>query len=141
MSKSLYAPQVIEIVTRKPKPGHKRAKIWKRICVVCGQEFMATQEHGKFCSDRHKVIFNNIRRTRGAQLYDFFMTIRYEREKAAALDAWSCICALAATFRDADAGKISWGDIREHLDKMPYLKKTADDIIDKRAARNKKGGE
>jgi hypothetical protein len=134
---SLYRPQVIEIITRKIRRGYKLPKIHTRTCQVCGKEFKSAIAHARFCSARHKVIFNNIRRTRGAQLYDFFMTLRYDRERAQKLDVWSCLCALAMTFREADKGKVSWGDVAEHLEKMPYLKK-APDLVD-RFAKKKAG--
>lgn len=142
-----FSKQTIIVTTAKknPGPGPKRA-IYKRVCHVCEKPFETAEHRARFCCVEHKVQFNNIRRTRGAVIYDFFMTMRYDRDKAAKLDAWSCLCALAFTYRDADKGKQSWGDIREHLEKMPYLKKVSDAGIEaamKRAAdkQKKKAGD
>lgn len=118
--------QVIEVVhlTRKPQPP--REARFARHCAECGTEFKSKTRHGEFCQKQCKTDFNNRRRTRGAQLYDFFMTNRYERQKANDLDLWSCMCALAAEWYSDDKGRHTWGDPRDQLELKPYLKKTPD---------------
>lgn len=144
---NLAKKQIIEITVDQPRgPQGPKRKTLRRVCQVCGEEFETARHQARFCSEAHKVIFNNIRRTRGAVLYDFFMMLRYDRKAAEKLDLWSCMCALGFVWREEDKGKETWGDVREHLAKMPYLKKTPDLLIEKNAAvlaakQKKKGGE
>lgn len=131
-----FQNQTIEITHEGPAP--RLRKLYRRSCQVCGKEFDTARHQARFCGDPCKIKFNNIRRTRGAVLYDFFMMMRYDRAAAEKLDVWSCMCALGATYRAEDAGKDSWGDVAEHLARMPYLKK-APDLVDRHA--KKKAGD
>lgn len=124
-----FQNQTIEI--SHEKPPRPPARQYRRICQVCGKEFDTARHQARFCGDPCKIIFNNIRRTRGAVLYDFFMMMRYDRAAAEKLDVWSCMCALGSVWRTEDKGRDTWGSVAEHLEKMPYLKKTPD-ITDQR---------
>jgi hypothetical protein len=50
--------------------------------------------------------------TRGAELYDLFMALRYDRPGCAGLGVWKALCRLAMLFREEDvadrAGRKSW---------------------------------
>ncbi len=98
----------------------------KVICQECGQEFESVRDHAAFCSAGCRKAFNNRRATRGAELYDMFMALRYERPLAKALGIWSVICRAAEIWRDEDrgarAGRKSWGDVKAALDRRAYLK-------------------
>ena len=54
----------------------------QKICKECGAEYTAKKAHSKFCSTKCRKDYNNRRAVRGAQLYDVFMAIRYDREAA-----------------------------------------------------------
>jgi hypothetical protein len=49
---------------------------------------------------------------RGAELYDLFMALRFERTTATSLNVWRLICRMASAFRDEDVdqreGRKSW---------------------------------
>ena len=74
----------------------------KRKCIECGTYFVAKKEHARFCSTRCRKAFNNRRMTRGAELYDIFMALRYERKWAQAVGAWQLICRLVSVWRQQD---------------------------------------
>lgn len=92
-----------------------------RICSECGCEFTTATAHGDFCSSPCRKSFNNRRALRGAELYDLFMALRYERELAAKLKVWKVICRLAAGYRADDIaerdGRKSWRSIRKVLER------------------------
>jgi hypothetical protein len=62
---------------------------------------------------------------RGAELYDVFMAMRFDREAAAAAGAWSLLCRMSANFRAADLrdrnGRPSWDDIKKIRARHPQL--------------------
>lgn len=39
---------------------------------------------------------------RGAEMYDLFMAMRYERDEAKELGCWSRLCAMAMHFKEQD---------------------------------------
>lgn len=90
-------------------------------CRECGCEMTSTRKPKTFCSSECRTAHTNRRRDRGAQLYDLFMAMRYERELAVKLHVWTTMCQLAAEWRREDDGqrdgRKSWGDWRAWLDK------------------------
>lgn len=85
-----------------------------------------------FCSPGCRMAFNNRRRDRGAELYDLFMELRFNRTAAAEANVWTLLCDRASAYRDADKakreGRRSWQDLREALDAIPpYRSATAGD--------------
>lgn len=54
-----------------------------RTCAECGEEFPAGVESAEFCSQAHRLAYNNRRRDRGALLYDLYVHLRFNREAAA----------------------------------------------------------
>jgi hypothetical protein len=59
---------------------------------------------------------------RGAELYDLFMGLRYERAAANEDKVWSAMTNLARAYRDADValrdGRKSW-DLRDAFQRLP----------------------
>lgn len=86
-------------------------------CLECGKAIAATQTAGnrKFCCTPCRTRFNRRRQVRGAQLYDFFMAQRYERDRAAHLGIDRTFLArIGEMFRAEDNeqrdGRQSWQD-------------------------------
>lgn len=87
----------------------------KRVCPECGIEFQLTKPQRvsrTFCSTECRLAFNNRRQSRGAELYDLFMALRYERGVAKARGYWTLICKMGHWWREADfrerGGRPSW---------------------------------
>lgn len=78
-----------------------------------------------FCSAECRKMNNNLRAMRGAQLYDLFMAMRYERDLATELGLWTNACKLAQKWRMEDerqrAGRKSWGNVRAWIQANPWL--------------------
>lgn len=99
----------------------------KANCLNCGVEFESARARGTVfaCSTACRKEFNNRRAIRGAEFYDLFMTIRYDRETATKRATWSKLCALAAHCRAEDerarAGRRSWQDERAVTERRPSV--------------------
>lgn len=96
-----------------------------RICAECAETYTSGKAHADFCSAACRKAWNNRRALRGAELYDLLMALRYDRAAASKLKVWRAVCRLASGFRDDDlaarAGRQSWRDPREILERRPYL--------------------
>ena len=81
-----------------------------RTCPECRTEFTTAHHSKKFCSNPCKKAFNNRRMTRGAVVYDAFMSMRYDRGWAKAAGLWTLLCAIASEWRaeDNDKGRDSY---------------------------------
>lgn len=98
---------------------------FNRECQDCGDKFGTDRGNAKFCSDTCRKAFNNRRMKRGAELYDFYMMIRYERSATMrdgtlqANVAKGMMEKLGELYREADktnrGGRKSWFDIREAI--------------------------
>ncbi len=68
---------------------------------------------------------------RGAQIYDLFMTMRFDRETAADKQVWSTLCSVASAFRDSDklarSGRRSWRKINAAREAIPIAYGSAGD--------------
>ena len=99
-----------------------------RICIECGCPFLPVRAHGEFCEAACRKAFNNRRLVRGAELYDLFMALRYDRGVAKTLKVWRLICRMASAFRAEDVaqrdGRRSWADPAEIIARRPYLEAT-----------------
>ena len=95
-------------------------------CLECGAGFDRVGTHGAFCGTRCRTAWNNRRLARGAELYDLFMAIRFDRPRAKSLKLWTALSRAAALFRHADlderAGRRSWSEPTEILARRPYLR-------------------
>lgn len=56
----------------------------------------------RFCGQPCRLKFNNRRLQRGAELYDLFMSMRYDREAAKRLGVWALMCRMAQQMREDD---------------------------------------
>ena len=56
-----------------------------------------------FCGIPCKAKWNNRRKNRGADLYDLWMAMRYERDEAKRLGVWKEMCRLSEGWHDDDA--------------------------------------
>lgn len=95
-----------------------------RECLECGGGLAPTaQATAEFCCDRCRKLWNNRRMVRGAQLYDLWMLVRYERGLARLRGLMNLMSALARAFHDADVyyrnGRRSWRRCSDVLDSIP----------------------
>jgi hypothetical protein len=95
-----------------------------RKCLECGGEVKAeARREAEFCCDPCRKAFNNRRALRGAELYDLFMSQRFDRANAGKQGAWTVMCSLASAYRDADKtkrqGRRSWRKLGAALDGIP----------------------
>lgn len=83
---------------------------WNRTCQECGTAFVAVKSDQRHCSTGCRKKFNNRRMTRGAELLDYFMSVRYERKTHAS--ALAVMSQMANAWREEDAalrgGRQSW---------------------------------
>lgn len=98
-----------------------------KLCRDCGGPLAAQSRIGAgFCSEACRHRFNNRRKARGAELYDLFMTLRYQRGVAAKLGVWTAICRLAQQWREEDErerdGRRSWRGAATVLSERPWLR-------------------
>lgn len=86
-----------------------------QLCRECGTSLDGRDKRTVFCSPKCRSTFNHRRQQRGAELYDLFMMLRYERAIAGKYNLWSRMCRLGEIYRDADhverAGRKSWQGI------------------------------
>ena len=65
---------------------------------------------------------------RGAELYDIFLSVRYERKLATGMSLWRIMCRMAMGYREQDererGGRRSWRKARDVLATRPYLDAT-----------------
>lgn len=103
----------------------------KRTCIECGEVFTSPKPHAEFCCQPCRKEFNNRRAMRGAQLYDLFMTMRFDRQAAADNHVWSTLCSVASAFRDSDksarGGRRSWRKLQAALGALPCAYGTSGD--------------
>lgn len=97
----------------------------QRVCLECGEPFVARDHEAHFCCTACRKAFNNRRAVRGAELYDLYMAHRFERAEAQASGVFKAINRLASDWRAQDrrerAGRKSWRPFRRIFDAKPYL--------------------
>lgn len=73
----------------------------------------------EFCGMACRIAWRNRRSSRGAELYDPFMGLRYEREAARDAGLWSLMCRMAQAWNDEDkaAGRKSYFSPRETVER------------------------
>lgn len=74
----------------------------KRHCLECAASLAEKDYRAEFCGTVCRKAWNNRRMVRGAELYDLFYSLRYDRDKAKTLGLWSAMCKLAQKWRDED---------------------------------------
>ena len=97
----------------------------QRCCRDCGASIRSDSKSKEFCSATCRSAFHNRRKQRGADLYDLFMSLRFDRGVAQDKGAWSLMCRMAALFRLEDqrdrAGSQSWDSIEAVRRRNPHL--------------------
>ncbi|MGW5961031.1 transcriptional regulator [Methylorubrum thiocyanatum] len=87
---------------------------------------MARQSDAEFCGPACRKAWNNRRLLRGAELYDLFMALRWDRRAATGLHVFTALSRLAAGFRREDteerAGRRSWASPARIIARRPYLR-------------------
>jgi len=79
-------------------------------CFECGTTFQADLEQEQcFCTGKCKDRWNNRRRLRGAELYDLFMNMRFDRAAAKEAGVWSVMCRMASQWRHEDDNAFNIG--------------------------------
>jgi len=111
-------------------------------CQECGKEFEAIRKNARFCCDKCKKDWNNRRFARGAELYDFFMMIRYERTATVkdgtlqANIAKGMMEKLGELYREADkanrGGRKSWKSLKHAIHDAEVPLGRAEGVGDKR---------
>ena len=96
-------------------------------CRECGQMIPAGKKGtAEFCQPECRHKFNNRRAVRGAELYDLFMALRYDRARSKLLGVWAFVCALALTFREEDErvrkGFVSWYEPDLVMARRPWMR-------------------
>jgi len=99
---------------------------FRRLCLECGEPFESVSPRAEFCKTGCCKSWNNRRMVRGAELYDLFMSMRFDRGVAQEMGVWSLLCRMAAGFRDEDMqkrqGRASWRSPKTILSRRPYLR-------------------
>lgn len=100
----------------------------RRCCRDCGAEIRPETRSREFCSATCRSTFHNRRKQRGADFYDLFMALRFDRTEAQDKGAWSLMCRMAATFKLEDqyerGGLPSWDTIGSVRARNPHLDAT-----------------
>ena len=106
--------------------GSIRIGGFRRDCLECGRPFAAAVSGAEFCGPACRMVFNDRRAKRGAELYDLFMALRHDRATATLFKVWRLLNRLAAIFRDEDRlerdGRRSWRPPSAIIERRPYLK-------------------
>ena len=80
------------------------------LCLECNAAYTPRAALQRFCSPSCSKVFNNRRMTRGAELYDYYMSMRYERDTHSGNIA--IMNQMAMKWRDEDKasrdGRQSW---------------------------------
>jgi len=87
-------------------------------CLECGKQFKTVRAHEQiFCASECRTAHNNRRKQRGADLYDLFMTMRYDRKNAKGV--WAVMCRMAQDWNedDMEAGRKSFSPARKVLER------------------------
>jgi hypothetical protein len=104
---------------------HGGATLRTRHCLECREPYASRRVKAEFCGDRCRKLWNNRRMTRGAEIYDLFMALRFDRGIATALHVFTLVSRLARVFRDDDMarrdGRRSWQRPRSVIEHRPSL--------------------
>lgn len=89
-------------------------------CLECGKPVGASNRFDKkFCCTGCGTAWNNRRKQRGAELYDLFMTMRFDRATAKEAGVWAIMCRMASNWNaeDKEAGLRSYSPAKEVLER------------------------
>lgn len=72
-------------------------------CRECGMRLGSNRKPGiEFCDVKCRIAWRNRRSSRGAELYDLFMAMRYDRGLAKVYGFWKLMCRMAQAWNDED---------------------------------------
>lgn len=78
-------------------------KSHRHCCRECLEPLPADRKQSmEFCSIPCRLNWRNRRMSRGAELYDLFMAMRYDREKSKILGVWNLMCRMAQVWNEED---------------------------------------
>jgi predicted nucleic acid-binding Zn ribbon protein len=101
---------VEQVTDTKPKDGRSRARQIE--CRWCGKDHTAYSHLTKFCSDKCKAEFNELRAKRAKLVYDIVMSGRFDRKNNKGY--LTTLSQVARQYRDEDirdrAGRQSWAE-------------------------------
>lgn len=73
------------------------------LCLECNGPVSKPRDQEKFfCSDACRHRHKNRRKLRGAELYDLFMTMRFDRAAAKEHQVWAVMCRMASQWNEED---------------------------------------
>lgn len=82
-----------------------------RTCRECGKPLNPDRKAStEFCGTACRIAWRNRRMSRGADLYDAFMAMRFDREAAKDKGLWALMCRMASSWNEEDkaAGRQSY---------------------------------
>ena len=75
----------------------------RHACRECGKPLDGGRKASmEFCATPCRIAWRNRRMSRGAELYDLFMAMRYDREQAKLLGLWKLMCRMAQLWNEED---------------------------------------
>lgn len=86
-------------------------------CRECGSELKSRR--AEFCGMECRISWRNRRSSRGAELYDLFMAMRYDRAAANEAGLWKIMCRMAQAWNDEDksAGRRTYFSPAESIER------------------------
>jgi predicted nucleic acid-binding Zn ribbon protein len=90
-------------------------------CLECGKPIgPSVRYEKKFCAHACGTVYNNRRKQRGAELYDIFMAMRFDRANAKDKGAWAVMCRMASQWKAEDdaAGVRSFQPLNGVMEKL-----------------------
>lgn len=82
-----------------------------RTCRECGKPLDTSRKgNTEFCNTACRISWRNRRMSRGADLYDAFMALRFDRADAKDKGLWALMCRMASAWNEEDkaAGRQSY---------------------------------
>jgi hypothetical protein len=123
-----------------PRRNQHKSMVKPGTCRECGTAFIGRRATRAFCCAACRRTFNHRRLLRGADFYDLFMAMRFEREIAADEGAWTLLCKMAAAFKSEDDherdGRKSWDDVAVISARNPHLQSVVVEVNVGRARRS-----
>lgn len=97
-------------------------------CRECGKPVgPSVRFEKKFCCEPCRHSWTNRRKLRGAELYDLFMAMRYDRGTAKLFGVWAIMCRMASMWKEEDGrlGVKSYASLSDIQQEGRILKYTA----------------
>lgn len=92
-------------------------------CLECGKPVGPSMRYDKvFCCTACGTRWNNRRKNRGAEIYDLFMAMRFDRKNAKGV--WAIMCRMASNWNEEDkaAGRKSFVPVRKAVQRsLPHV--------------------